>query len=58
MQKTKRKRSYYRALKRGESWAVMEFNLIKMYGKLAEQIYQESNPFIKLIGISEGLPAK
>lgn len=56
-----RKRAFYRALKRGEAWAVIEQSSRDNMRRLAESLYADilaPNPFIKLIGISEAIRAK
>lgn len=54
-----RKRGYYRALKRGEHWAVLGENTAQLirqvYGNIFDNVLKE-NPFLKLAGLSSWLP--
>ena len=53
----KRKRAYHRALKRGESWALMKKGLLDLGAKLAEDLFKPS-PFLKMIGLGKYLDEK
>lgn len=47
-----RKRGYHRAIKRGEPWALMDYQMKKCMKSLSESIYQDlfkDNPLLNLI---------
>jgi hypothetical protein len=48
-----RKRGYHRALKRGESWAVIKREMNAMWMNDALQYAMTPSPFIKMIGIKD-----
>lgn len=50
-----RKRGYYRAIKRGEMWAMIQCTHERIFARIAEDLYTKDPMITRMIGLKKSL---